>query len=29
MTFEERLGFVFGDQVTTPEKTAQLAFLDR
>ena len=24
-----RLGFVFGDRVTTAEKTAQLAFLDR
>jgi penicillin amidase len=24
-----RLGFVFDNQVTTPEKTAQLAFLDR
>ena len=25
----KRLGFVFGDQVTLPHKTAQLAFLDR
>ena len=25
----KQLGFVFGDQVTTPDKTAQLAFLTR